>query len=1030
MPKNKTNSIKKPYFITDSEKSFKPNSRSIIDLNKETEDLLNASIYSNAIKKAIENAPIDNGTFIIGIFGEWGIGKSTIIKNIKEELESQAKRKKCYKFIIYDAWKFVKDSFRRSFLLYLVDALLLNKTPYMEKIYQNKTEETNITVKYNSKKFWYFTVFPWILSLVSIVCIWAYGTGNDTLKIISSIIFPFISLIINSLGKIFDELKTTKQTPAIFSAEQFTECFAEILAQSLKKTNFIKRICNWVNGTPTYDKLIIVIDNIDRCSADTTYELLSTIKTFLINHDNLILVIPVDEVALCEHLQSRFDNKPDRAKEFLRKIFNLEVRIKPLDSVELYEFTNKINQDYDLDFSPDAIDIISKEYATNPRRIIQFFNNAQTEWDIVTQRIKNFSPKDTILARNTMCKLLIIREEWPFYYEQIRKDPKKLLSGKYTNKPNEQNNLALDTFLRSTEFYPILTDEFKLNRIISNNNMFDALPIQTLEDLKSFDIPKLTAFIKASSENETKTFKYLETQIKNAIKRNITGTTATLFKFILQINRAIGGLSEQNNIRLQTILNEHVGPIVSTILEKTPIEHFADELIEYINAQNQSKRTYLFHEIMNNCIIPTIKIPQTYEKYTPTNTDLLYAKLITSITDKKLFDKYKKHFCLWKQYISDDIVNINNIAATDLQYFITNDFQEELINGIKLTENDETTHLDTIIHLLNNYRQNKSLIQNIFSKLNTIYPNYTVGQKSKSIKFLKNVLELLKVIKPQNIGDELHSLIKKLLYSRTYGQTIVTHETYADKDEYIKMIDILCKLLNFSLDNRSSYNAQTELNTLLISYLERLINRNIELQTDLLHSIKTNITNPQASIYKLANLIFGKKIYNNDYCSIMKDIVVWHYSNRDINSPEYWCIADNALATEIHNLLSELKTSNTTQKTLFQDLIDYLSKKRKNCIDSVLQTINDCAIIANLPSQSKIIAMQHIYTNLHEYESNTMMLKLVAQNADVETIKNLVEGILLKKMLSPDTKEMALEIFDSIPKNKSTKYRRKINALK
>ena len=74
--------------------------------------------------------------------------------------------------------------------------------------------------------------------------------------------------------------------------------------------------------------------------------------------------------------------------------------------------------------------------------------------------------------------------------------------------------------------------------------------------------------------------------------------------------------------------------------------------------------------------------------------------------------------------------------------------------------------------------------------------------------------------------------------------------------------------------------------------------------------------------------------------------------------------------------------------------------------------------------------MQHIYTNLQEYESDTMMLKLVAQNADVETIKNLVESILLKKMLSPDTKEIALEIFNSIPRNKSTKYRRKINALK
>lgn len=77
----------------DNEKLFRPSSAAIQDINKETEDLLNASIYSNAIKKAIENTPINNGTFIMGLFGEWGIGKSTIIKNVKEELEQQNKKR-------------------------------------------------------------------------------------------------------------------------------------------------------------------------------------------------------------------------------------------------------------------------------------------------------------------------------------------------------------------------------------------------------------------------------------------------------------------------------------------------------------------------------------------------------------------------------------------------------------------------------------------------------------------------------------------------------------------------------------------------------------------------------------------------------------------------------------------------------------------------------------------------------------------------------------------------------------------------
>lgn len=1028
LKKAKKTTIKKPYFIMDNEKSFRPSSAAIQDINKETEDLLNASIYSNAIKKAIENAPVNNGTFIIGLFGEWGIGKSTIIKNVREKLEQQNKKE--YKFVVYDAWKFVKDSFRRAFLLHLIDELKLKKEPYVEKLYTNKSEEQETKLTYNSKKFWRFIVLPWAIWLILTIIGFSYFYDNSIVisALCNSFIIPFALNLICSLRFVFDELKTTKQTNALFSAEQFTECFSDILEKSLKNTNSIKRFRNWVCGTPCLDKLIIVIDNIDRCNPETTYELLSTIKTFLVNHNNLILIIPVDEDALCEHLQKRFDNKPDRPKEFLRKIFNLEVRIKPLETIELYGFASKINQNYDLGFSPDAIDIISKEYASNPRRIIQFFNNARTEWDIIAQRIKGFSEQDVELTKNAMCKLLIIREEWPVYYEQIRKDPEKLLAGQYIAKTNEANTNQLNAFLKSTEFYPLLRDEAKLNKIISNNNMFDNLPVQTVTDLKSLDIKQVASFIKKSDDNQSQIIKYIEKELTNSLRRDVTGTTAALFKFILQINRVIGGLSKRNNTRLQTVLKKHIGSISYTILDKIPVEDFSDDLVCYINTLNQHNLTYLFTEIMEDCIIPTIKLPDSSDEYKPTNIDLLYANLINGIVDKKLFYKYKEKFCIWKQYTPDNLVNIDTIATSDLEYFITADFQEKLINKIDLTNNDETTYLNTITYLLSNYRQNQSLVKQVFNRLNQIYPRYTVGQKSKSIKLLRNVLLILETVNPENFVAEISSLIVKLL---SYGgYNIVTHETYADNDEYIKIMNLLCEILNYTLNKDISPNINLELNNFVISCLQSSIKRAPNLQPNLLAAIRTNITNKNASMWRLSSLVFDKRSYTNDYCYIMKQIVTWHYTGRDVHSPEYWCINDTLLANELQNLLSELKTAESAQKTSIQDLICYLFNERENCVKSVLQNINDSEIIGNLPSDAKNMALQHVYENVEAYESDTPMLKLIAQNADAETINKLVENILLKKLVASDTKSIASDIFELIPKNKAAKYRRKINALR
>lgn len=1019
---------KKPYFIIDAEKLFKPDADSVQDVSKETEDLLNGNIYSNALKKAIENAPKNNGTFIIGLFGEWGIGKSTIIKNVQANLEQSAKHS--YKFVVYDAWKFVKDSFRRAFLLHLVDSLKLDKTPYMDKFYTTISEDKEIKVVYNSRKFWLFTVFPWVLCLGSIVGLWIWGKeDSNTIKIINTILMPFIALIINSLGKVFDELKITKQTPAIFSAEQFTDCFADILEQSLKQTNLIQKLNNWVKGKHTFDKLVVVIDNIDRCSADSTYELLSTIKTFLINHNNLILVIPVDETALCEHLQTRFDNNSQRAKEFLRKIFNLEIRIKPLEVVELYDFANKINQDYHLGFSSDAIDIISKEYASNPRRIIQFFNNAKTEWDIISQNLQDFSVADVELAKNTMCKLLIIREEWDFYYNQIRQDPNKLVAGIYSGQENKKSIDKLNIFLKSTEFYPVITDESKLTKIISNNKLFDDLPIKTTADLQSLDIKNVVEFIKQSEYNESKVIKYLEKQLTISFGRQTYGVAASLFKFILQINKNTGGFLPLNNVILKTVLKGHITQIILPILEKGHDAEFNKDLVMYINMLNDSRNTYLFTEIMEYCIIPSIKMPDFPKNHTISQTDLLYADLIKDVKNKKLFNKYRQEFSTWKQYIPNDVVDINDIPIDDLKYFITDDLQQKFIDNISW-ENDKTTYLQTNIHLLKGYKQDNTVVKQLFTKLAAVYPEYNVGQKSRSIKLLNETLQVLKVIDYKNYDDAVYSLIMRLLQSSYYNRSIINNEIYADTDEYVKIIDLFCNILNYTLHKNIKSNKAEELNKFLVNSLQTLSSKSSELPSLLLASITKHIANANASVWKLSDLVFGTKNYNTDYLNIMRSMVSWYYSNRDKSSSDYWCISDNKLSAEIQRFLPKLKTEDTATKQSLIDLVDYLSKERENAVKMAFQAIADHSIIANLPSKTKNIALQFIYSNLGNYESDIPMLKLVAQNADKDVLDDLVNNILLKKMVDSATKNDALQVFESIPKSKAIKYKKKMNALK
>ena len=71
--------------------------------NETTRDFLNFSTFAATISKIIESA---NGEPIsIGVSGSWGVGKSSLIKLIRKDLEADsAEGAKKYLFVEFNAW--------------------------------------------------------------------------------------------------------------------------------------------------------------------------------------------------------------------------------------------------------------------------------------------------------------------------------------------------------------------------------------------------------------------------------------------------------------------------------------------------------------------------------------------------------------------------------------------------------------------------------------------------------------------------------------------------------------------------------------------------------------------------------------------------------------------------------------------------------------------------------------------------------------------------------------------------------------
>lgn len=198
------------------------------EINLNDYDFLKTKIYSDNLKKIIEKTEKDK-VFTIGLFGGWGTGKSSIIETSKQDVEKSNNK---IKFITYDAWQYVNDSFRRMFLRKLREDLKYEETDLMKKFYEN--ESTDIGNKYQLSP----TRLAFILGgLCLLLAIITFIPFKFEYKFPIYAIFTLLGLLITIISGAFQQLKISVTKPHLFAPEQFEECFKEIVSNSLSKTN-------------------------------------------------------------------------------------------------------------------------------------------------------------------------------------------------------------------------------------------------------------------------------------------------------------------------------------------------------------------------------------------------------------------------------------------------------------------------------------------------------------------------------------------------------------------------------------------------------------------------------------------------------------------------------------------------------------------------------------------------------------------------------------------------------------------------
>jgi len=291
--------------------------------NETTKDLLNYDVHCNLLKEYLSNNKLLPLT--IGVFGDWGSGKSSIMKMLEEKFQNDEKILTIY----FNSWLF--EGYEDA------------KISILENIVLELSKNENLTPQAKKK----------ILGLLSRIDY--MKIASDGIKKYGKNIIDFIATggVGTAIEASFSMLKKEKlEELAKEGFSDFDKYIKEEQNNTSKTTikSFKKDFAELISLT-SFDSVVIFIDDLDRCMPERVVDTLEAIKLFL-SVENTAFVIGADERILKHsismHLQLHtFNNESSYlydseqiVTDYIEKLIQIPYHIPKLSPSEIESYNN------------------------------------------------------------------------------------------------------------------------------------------------------------------------------------------------------------------------------------------------------------------------------------------------------------------------------------------------------------------------------------------------------------------------------------------------------------------------------------------------------------------------------------------------------------------------------------------------------------------------------------------------------------------------------------------------------------------
>jgi predicted KAP-like P-loop ATPase len=414
--------------------------------------ILDFNLYRNAITKIITKS---YPKFSIGIYGDWGIGKTTLMQSMFKQLDDEKEKEENAVILVwFNAWRYEReDHFAIIPLLKTIESAIPSEK------YSNLKEafkEAGLFGLRTSKD-----VFSSII-----------GTylGKETGDLLKSGITDITERIIPDLKKINELEKSTIYFEGQRKIEQ------EIVNLRQKNNDF---------------RIVVFVDDLDRCSPEKVIEVFESIKIFL-GMDGFIYILGLSHDKISQLIKKKYGfEKEIEGEHYIKKIIQIPITLPKWDNTDIIKLVNDlldngiIDNKY-KDIINKNIETISKAIEKSPREIKRFLNNFIVAFEIFSNT-KNFKAEELLILQaiqlrwNAFYNILIksdnhFREELKNYSDMDEDMRSTILDSNEVKDENKVHDMRIRRILRSfktdTELWDFLNKYNDILRTMKNWNTY------------------------------------------------------------------------------------------------------------------------------------------------------------------------------------------------------------------------------------------------------------------------------------------------------------------------------------------------------------------------------------------------------------------------------------------------------------------------------------------------------------------------------------------------------------------------------